>query len=42
MKVSASKENILKKIRQALSQSTPIPFPNSEGNQSKMDRKKKN
>jgi L-lactate dehydrogenase complex protein LldG len=34
MKVSASKENILKKIRQALSQSTPIPFPNSEGNQS--------
>lgn len=34
MKVSASKENTLKKIRQALSQSTPIPFPNSEGNQS--------
>ena len=34
MKVSSSKENILKKIRQALSQSTPIPFPQSEGNHS--------
>ena len=34
MNVSASKENILKKIRKALSNSTPIPFPNSEGNQS--------
>jgi L-lactate dehydrogenase complex protein LldG len=34
MKVSAAKENILKKIRQALSHSTPIPFPNSEGNSS--------
>ena len=33
MNVSASKENILKKIRKALSNSTPIPFPNSEGNQ---------
>lgn len=32
MKVSSAKENILKKIRQALSQSTPIPFPQSEGN----------
>ena len=32
MKVSPTKENILKKIRQALSQSTPIPFPQSEGN----------
>jgi L-lactate dehydrogenase complex protein LldG len=32
MKVSPSKENILKKIRQALSQSTPLPFPQSEGN----------
>jgi L-lactate dehydrogenase complex protein LldG len=31
MKVSQSKENILKKIRQALSHSTPIPFPQSEG-----------
>jgi L-lactate dehydrogenase complex protein LldG len=30
--VSASKENILKKIRKALSESTPIPFPQSEGN----------
>jgi L-lactate dehydrogenase complex protein LldG len=34
MKVSSAKKNILKKIRQALSQSTPIPFPNSEGNHS--------
>src|ERR1700733_8134955 len=34
MKVSSAKKNILKKIREALSQSTPIPFPNSEGNQS--------
>ncbi|MEO8583710.1 MAG: lactate utilization protein [Flavitalea sp.] len=31
MLVSASKENILKKIRKALTQSTPIPFPASEG-----------
>jgi L-lactate dehydrogenase complex protein LldG len=30
MNVSPSKENILKKIRQALSQSTPIPFPKSD------------
>ena len=29
-----SKENILKKIRKALSHSTPLPFPQSEGNQS--------
>lgn len=34
MKVSSAKENILKKIRQALSQSTPIPFPHSEGHHS--------
>jgi L-lactate dehydrogenase complex protein LldG len=34
MKLSPAKENILKKIRQALSQSTPIPFPQSEGNNS--------
>ena len=34
MNVSPSKENILKKIRKALSNSTPIPFPNSEGNNS--------
>lgn len=34
MKVSSSKENILKKIRKALSQSTPIPFQQSEGNHS--------
>ena len=34
MNVSPSKENILKKIRKALSHSTPIPFPGSEGNTS--------
>ncbi len=34
MKISPSKENILKKIRKALSQSTPLPFPQSEGNHS--------
>lgn len=32
MKISPSKENIFKKIRKALSQSTPLPFPQSEGN----------
>ena len=31
---STSKENILKKIRKALSTSTPLPFPKSEGNDS--------
>ncbi len=31
MNISASKENILKKIRQALSESTPLPFPQAEG-----------
>jgi L-lactate dehydrogenase complex protein LldG len=34
MNVSASKENILKKIRKALSNSTPLPFPNREGSNS--------
>lgn len=34
MNISASKENILKKIRKALSESTPLPFAASEGNQS--------
>ena len=33
MSFSISKENILKKIRKALNYSTPLPFPNSEGNQ---------
>ena len=33
MNVSPSKENILKKIRKALSHSTPVPFPKSEGNE---------
>ncbi len=31
---SSSKENILKKIRQALSNPVPVPFPKSEGNNS--------
>lgn len=34
MKVSASKANILKKIREALATPVPIPFPHSEGNSS--------
>jgi L-lactate dehydrogenase complex protein LldG len=34
MNVSSAKENILKKIRKALTQSTPLPFPQSEGNSS--------
>lgn len=34
MSVSAAKENILKKIRQALSHPVPVPFPQSEGNNS--------
>jgi L-lactate dehydrogenase complex protein LldG len=34
MKAATSKEAILKKIRKALSESTPLPFPSSEGNQS--------
>jgi L-lactate dehydrogenase complex protein LldG len=34
MAVTPAKENILKKIRQALSNSVPLPFPQSEGSQS--------
>ena len=34
MNLSPSKENILKRIRKALSHSTPLPFPQSEGSQS--------
>ena len=34
MAISAAKENILKKIRQALSNPVPLPFPNSEGSNS--------
>ena len=34
MSVSPAKENILKKIRQALSHPVPVPFPHSEGNSS--------
>ena len=31
MQVSTAKENILRKIRKALTQTTPLPFPASEG-----------
>jgi L-lactate dehydrogenase complex protein LldG len=34
MAVSAAKENILKRIRQALSNPVPLPFPQSEGSDS--------
>lgn len=34
MKVSSSKEKILKKIREALSNPVPLPFPKSEGKHS--------
>jgi L-lactate dehydrogenase complex protein LldG len=34
MSVSSAKEVILKKIRKALTESTPLPFPQSEGNNS--------
>jgi len=34
MATSQAKENILKKIRQALSNPVPLPFPHSEGSQS--------
>ena len=34
MKISPARESILKKIRKALTQSTPLPFPQSEGNSS--------
>jgi L-lactate dehydrogenase complex protein LldG len=33
MNITPGKENILKKIRKALAQPTPLPFPQSEGNQ---------
>jgi L-lactate dehydrogenase complex protein LldG len=32
MQISPAKENILKRIRQALINPTPVPFPQSEGN----------
>lgn len=38
MQVSASKEKILKKIREALSDSTPLPFPKSEGTDSVFEK----
>jgi L-lactate dehydrogenase complex protein LldG len=34
MNISPARENILKKIRQALAQPVPVPFPQSEGNSS--------
>jgi len=34
MQISPAKENILKRIRQALVNPTPVPFPQSEGNSS--------
>src|ERR1700759_2190774 len=34
MQISPAKENILKKIRQALVNPTPVPFPQSERNSS--------
>jgi len=34
MNISPSKENILKKIRKALTHSTPLPFPQAEGKNS--------
>jgi L-lactate dehydrogenase complex protein LldG len=34
MQISHAKENILKRIRQALVNPTPVPFPQSEGNSS--------
>jgi L-lactate dehydrogenase complex protein LldG len=34
MQISPAKENILKRIRQALVNTTPVPFPQSEGNSS--------
>ena len=34
MQISLAKENILKRIRQALVNPTPVPFPQSEGNSS--------
>jgi L-lactate dehydrogenase complex protein LldG len=34
MSLTNAKENILKKIRKALSNSTPLPFPQSEGSTS--------
>ena len=40
MKVSSSKEKILKKIREALSNPVPLPFPKSEGTNSVFQQQK--
>ncbi len=41
MKTSSPKENILKKIRQALANPVPVPFPQSEGHTSVFQPSKK-
>jgi hypothetical protein len=41
MAVSPAKENILKKIRQALSNPVPLPFPHSEGAQTVLKQVRK-
>src|SRR5580765_8219407 len=41
MNVSLSKENILKKIRKALTHSTPLPFPQSDGSSTVFPRPQK-
>jgi L-lactate dehydrogenase complex protein LldG len=40
MQISPAKENILKRIRQALVNPTPVPFPQSEGNSSVYTKQK--
>jgi L-lactate dehydrogenase complex protein LldG len=40
MQISPAKENILKRIRQALVNPTPVPFPQSEGNSSVFEPQK--
>jgi hypothetical protein len=42
MNVSPSKENILKKIRKALTHSTPLPFPQSDGSHTGFPRRSRN
>ncbi len=42
MNVSPAKENILKRVRNALSQPVPLPFPRAEGNQPVFEPKSPN
>ncbi len=42
MKVSPAKENILKRVRNALSQPAPLPYPQAEGQQSVFHQPKEN